>query len=69
MCILINTSPNVLNGQTAKNLKKRPFFSKETALSWCRLEVMFGGNLENSRSCILNTKVAAERETCEKIYF
>ena len=26
VCIHINTSPNVLTVQTAKNLKKRPFF-------------------------------------------
>ena len=58
-----------LTVQTAKNLKKRPFFSNETALSQCRLEVTYGGNLQNSRCCILNTKGATELETCEKIYF
>ena len=26
VCIYINTSPNVLTVQTARNLKKRPFF-------------------------------------------
>ena len=67
--IHINISPNAVTVQTAKNHKKRPFFSNETALSRCRLKVTYGGNLEKWRSYTLNTKDATELETCKRIHF
>ena len=46
---------------------RKDLFPDETALSRYRLDVTFGGNLENSRCRIL--KDVTELETCEMIHF
>ena len=67
--IHIITFRNALTVQIAKSHKKRPFFQMRQLCHGAVFRSRTGGNLENSRRCMLNTKDATELETCKKIYF